>query len=105
MRRQQDGARDRNPDFCCQGVIEEFFVSTPPERVIYYGRTGKSSVLEKTAIKRHILRNPINNDIVAARFPLDDFVDFNSLGHDLLTGGFLIDAINESPRKRVFLTE
>src|SRR5207248_6219543 len=99
------GARNRDPDLGGKRVIEKFLVRAPPKRIVYHGGAGEGCILQKRAIERDVLRNAIDDYVVAARLSLNHFVDFNRFRDDLLAAGLLINAIDECPRERVFLAK
>ena len=90
MRRQQHRLRHRDADLRGERVVEKFLVGAPPKRIVHDGGAGERRVLEQAAIKRHVLRNAIDDDIVTARLALDHFVDADELRLDVFAAGFLI---------------
>src|SRR6202035_5738381 len=86
-------------------VVEEFFVRAPPKRVVHDRRAGQRRILEPGAIKRNVLRNAIDHDVVAARFALDHFVDLDELGDDIPPTGLLIHPLDKGRRETVLLTK
>src|SRR5581483_8365342 len=86
-------------------VIEKLFVRAPPKRIVHYRGAAKCSVLEPRAIKRHILRDAIDHDVVSARLALDHLVDLDEFRDDIFAAGFLIHPLDKRRRKTVFLSK
>jgi len=51
-----------------QAVVEEFFVSTPPERIVDDVCPIQRSVFQISTVEGYILRNPVDDDGVAVIF-------------------------------------
>ena len=92
-------------DLCRQRVVEEFFVSAPPERVIHHCRARERGVFEPRPIERDILRDAINHNVVTAWLALDHFFDTGKFRDDLFAAGFLINPLNKCRRETVFLAK
>ena len=105
MRRQQDRFRNGDADLRRERVVEKFLVRAPPKRIVHHGGAGERRVLEPRAIKRHVLRNAIDHHVVTARLALDDFVDPDELGANVVAAGFRIDALNKRRWETVFLAK
>ena len=99
MRGQQDRAGNCNADLGRERVIKEFLVGAPPKWIVHHSRTSERGVLQPGAIKRNVLRNAIDHDIVAARFALDHFVDADELGLNVLAAGFVVHTIDKAGGK------
>ena len=102
---EQHRFRHRDPDLRGERVVEKLFVGAPPKGVVDHGGPGQRRILEEAAIKRHVLRNPVDDDIVTARLALDDFVEADELGLDAFAAGFLVAALDEGGRETAFLSE
>ena len=105
MRRQQYGSWNGDPDLGGERVVKKFLVSAPQKRIVDHGSAGEGRILQKRAIERDVLRDAIDDYVVAARLSLNHFVDPDRFRGDLFAAGLLIDAIDECPGKRVLLAK
>src|ERR1700722_5870106 len=64
--RQEDSRRNRHAQFASQRVVKKLVVGRPPERIVDHDRLVQHGVLQVRAVKRNILRNPVNDDPIAA---------------------------------------
>ena len=100
---QQNGFRNGNTQLNRQRVIEKFLVGSPPKRVVHDGSAGEGRVFQKGFIKRHILRNPVDNYGVVRRDALLHASDVDKFGFEIAL--FLVYPIHKRLRKGVFLTK
>ena len=105
MRRQQHRLRHGHADLGRERVVEKFFVGAPPKGIVHDRGAGERRILEPGPIKRHVLRDAVDHDVVAARLALDDFVDLNELRDDVFAAGFLVHPLDKCRRKAAFLSE
>src|SRR5262249_8816226 len=88
-------------DLSRQRVIKKFLVGAPPERIIDHSGPRQSGVFEPRAIKRDVLRDPIDHHIVTTRFALEHFVDPDEFRDDVFAAGFLIHTRDKCRRETV----
>ena len=105
VRRKQHRPRHGDADLSRQRVVEEFFVGAPPERIIHDCGAGERCILQPGAIKRHVLRDAIDDHVVTARLALNHLVDSDEFRDDVFAAGFLIHPLDECRWKTVFLTK
>src|SRR5207253_3713146 len=88
-----------------QCVVEEFLIRAPPERIIHDGGATERCIFQPGAIKRDILGDAVDHDVVTTRLALRDFVDLDEFRHDLFATGLLIHPFDKRRWKAVFLTK
>ena len=79
--RQQHRRRDGDPQLGGQRVVEELVVGAPPERVVDDLRAAQRAVFQPRAIERDVVRNAIDDHVVAARLGHPHVADLHELRH------------------------
>src|SRR5205823_7738072 len=105
VRWKQYRPRNRHADLGRERVVEEFFVCAPPERIIHDRRAGQRGIFEPGPIKRNVLRDSIDHEVVTAWLALDHLVYPDKFRDDVLAAGFLIHPLDKRRRKAVLLAK
>ena len=104
MRRENDGFGNGHANFYGETIIEKFFVGAPPERVVDDSRSAYRGIFQKSPVKRHILRNAIDDHCIIIGGALHHFVYQYRLGFHIIYL-LAVYSFNEGCRKGSFLAE
>ena len=94
LMRQQDRRRNGDAQLGGERVVEELVVGAPPERVVDHLRAAQRRVLEPGAIERDVVRNAIDDHVVAAALGHPHVADLHELRRHA-GDGHLVDALHQ----------
>jgi hypothetical protein len=101
---EDDGARHGDAYASCQRIAEELVIGTPPEGVVDHARAAECGNLEHGAVEGDVVRNPVQDDIVAQQLIHAHAANFDKLGCHV---GQIhaVDGFDERGREALFHAE
>lgn len=99
--REHDRMRDRDPELGGERIVKELIVGRPPERVVDDLTAIEGFVLQPGAVERDIVRDAIDEDVIAGGLGHEDPSDLDVLGANVLLAA-AVDFVDQSGGEGVF---